>query len=89
MVEWLHWLSGPEFEQTPGDGEGQGSLACFSPWGRNLATEEQQITQNWNKTYEQSKHDKDEVEEANILRGYYYNRVYWEEHVLWMRIEFV
>ena len=24
---------GHEFEQTPGDGEGQGSLACCSPWG--------------------------------------------------------
>ena len=29
MVGW----SGHEFEQTPEDGEGQGSLACCSPWG--------------------------------------------------------
>ena len=28
-----HCLSGHEFEQTPGNGEGQGSLACCSPWG--------------------------------------------------------
>ena len=34
MVEWHHWLNGNEFEQTLGDGEGQGSLACCSPWGR-------------------------------------------------------
>ena len=27
-------LKGHEFEQTPGDGEGQGSLKCCSPWGR-------------------------------------------------------
>ena len=33
MVGWHHWL-GHEFEQTPGDSEGQGSLACCSPWGR-------------------------------------------------------
>ena len=33
MVGWLHWLSGHEFEQTSGDSEGQGSLACCSPWG--------------------------------------------------------
>ena len=33
MVEWHHWFNGHEFEQTPGDGEGQGSLACCSPWG--------------------------------------------------------
>ena len=34
MVWWHHWLNGCEFEQTPGDGEGQGSLVCFSAWGR-------------------------------------------------------
>ena len=34
MVEWLHWLNGHEFEQALGDGEGQGSLMCYSPWGR-------------------------------------------------------
>ena len=28
MVGWLHWLNGHEFEQAPGDGEGQGSLEC-------------------------------------------------------------
>ena len=33
MVGWHHRLSGHEFEQTLGDGEGQGSLACCSPWG--------------------------------------------------------
>ena len=33
MVGWHHQLNGHEFEQTPGDGEGQGSLACCSPWG--------------------------------------------------------
>ena len=34
MVEWLHRLNGHEFEQTRGDGEGQGNLVCCSPWGR-------------------------------------------------------
>ena len=29
MVGWHHWLNGHEFEQTPGDSKGQGSLACF------------------------------------------------------------
>ena len=33
MVGWHHWLNGQEFEQAPGDGEGQGSLTCCSPWG--------------------------------------------------------
>ena len=34
IVGWHHQLSGHKFEQTPGDGEGQGSLVCCSPWGR-------------------------------------------------------
>ena len=33
MVGWRHQLNGHEFEQTLGDREGQGSLACCSPWG--------------------------------------------------------
>ena len=32
-VGWHHRLSGHEFEQARGDGEGQGSLVCWSPWG--------------------------------------------------------
>ena len=32
MVGWHHRLNGHEFEQTLGDGEGQGSLACYGPW---------------------------------------------------------
>ena len=34
MVGWHHQLNGLEFEQTPGVSDGQGSLACCSPWGR-------------------------------------------------------
>ena len=33
MVRWHHRLDGREFEQALGVGEGQGSLACCSPWG--------------------------------------------------------
>ena len=33
MVGWYHQLSGHEFEQALGVGEGQGGLACYSPWG--------------------------------------------------------
>ena len=33
MVGWHHRLNGHEFEQDPGDSEGQGSLGCCSPWG--------------------------------------------------------
>ena len=33
MVGWHQWLNGHEFEQTPRDGNGQGSLVCCSSWG--------------------------------------------------------
>ena len=29
---WHHQLNGHEFEKAPGNGEGQGSLVCCSPW---------------------------------------------------------
>ena len=34
MFGWHHQLDGHEFEQAQGVGDGQGSLACCSPWGR-------------------------------------------------------
>ena len=34
MVGWPHRLNRHEFEQALGNGAGQGSLACYSPWGR-------------------------------------------------------
>ena len=34
MVGWHHRLDGRELEQAPGVGDGQGGLACCSPWGR-------------------------------------------------------
>ena len=34
MVAWYHRLDGHELEQAPGVGNGQGDLACCSPWGR-------------------------------------------------------
>ena len=34
MAEWYHRLNEQEFEKTPGVDDGQGGLACCSPWGR-------------------------------------------------------
>ena len=46
IVGWHHWLSGREFEQTLGDGEGQGSLACCSLWDcKKTDVTEQQLQQ--------------------------------------------
>jgi len=39
----MRWLDGHEFEQALGDGEGQGSLACCSPWGHKESDTTQQL----------------------------------------------
>ena len=45
MVGWHHLLNGHEFEQALGVGDGQGSLACYSPWGRKKSdTTETKVT---------------------------------------------
>ena len=43
MVGWHHQLNGQEFEQIWGDAEGQGSLACCSPWGHKESDMTQQL----------------------------------------------
>ena len=46
MVGWHHQLNGHEFGQAPGDGEGQGSLACYSPWGHKESDLTEQLNNN-------------------------------------------
>ena len=46
MVKWHHWLNGDEFEQTPGDGEGQGSLMCCSPRGHKELDTAERLSNN-------------------------------------------
>ena len=46
VVGWHHCLNGHEFEQTLGDSEGQGSLACYSPWGHKESDMIQQLKNN-------------------------------------------
>ena len=45
MVGWHYQLDGHEFGWTPGDGEGQGSLACCDLWGRKESDTTEQL--NW------------------------------------------
>ena len=52
MAGWHHRLNGHELKQARGDDEGQGSLACRSPWGsqrtgHNSATEKQVTNLHW------------------------------------------
>ena len=50
MVGWHHWLDGREFEWTPEDSEGQGSLACCSPMGLQSQTRLRVTELNWRVT---------------------------------------
>ena len=50
MVGWHHWLIGHEFVQALGVGDGQGSLACCSPWGRKESDTPEQL--NWTELVE-------------------------------------
>ena len=46
MAGWHHRPNGHELEQTPGDGEGQGSLECCSPWGHIELDRTEQLNNN-------------------------------------------
>ena len=45
MAGWHHWLNGRESEWTPGDGDGQGGLACCDSWGRKESDTTERL--NW------------------------------------------
>ena len=50
MVGWHHQFNGPEFEQAPGVGEGQGSLACCSSWGCEESNTTERL--NWTEPFQ-------------------------------------
>ena len=51
MVGWHHRLNGHEFERAPGDGDGQGSLACYNPWGHKESDTTERLNNNKNTVY--------------------------------------
>ena len=46
MFAWHHQLNGHELEQTPGDSDRQGGLACCSPWGCKELDMTEQLSNN-------------------------------------------
>ena len=46
MFGWHHWLNAHEFEQTLGDGGGQGSLVCCSPRGHKESDTTERLNSN-------------------------------------------
>ena len=67
MVGWHHWLSGHEFEQTPGDGEGQGSLECYSPWGCKESDMTERL--NWTALNERNQRWHKQMERYSMFLG--------------------
>ena len=63
MVGWHHRLNRHEFESTPGVGDGQGDLACCSPWGLKESYTTEQL--NWTEP----------LEGGNVVGGEYRGRV--------------
>ena len=53
MVGWHHWLNGDKFEWTPGVGDGQGGLACCSPWDCKELDMTEQLNWTINQTHVQ------------------------------------
>ena len=51
MVGWHHWLNGHEFEQVPGDGGGQGNLACCSPRGCKESDTTEELSNSGNQAF--------------------------------------
>ena len=65
MVGWHHWFNGHEFEQAPGVGDEQGSLACCSPWGHKESDTTEWL--NWlNWMGEEDRYP--DINHANMLR---------------------
>ena len=64
MVRWHHWLDGHEFEQTLRAGDGQGSLACCSPWGHKELDTTERL--NWTEIY--SNYKKKSIKETSTLQ---------------------
>ena len=56
MVGWHDWLNGHEFEQALGDGEGQGSLVCCSPWSRKESDTTEPLNSSSTSTFSSIQH---------------------------------
>ena len=65
MAEWHHQLNGHEFEQALGIGNGQGSLACCSPWGHKESDTTERL--DWTEQDIQREKRKGDSDDLNII----------------------
>ena len=66
MVGWHHWLNGYEFKQAPGVGDGQGSLACCSPYGHKESDMTERLNwtdRSWRNRIDKKKYTESEQKE--------------------------
>ena len=63
-----HWLNGHEFEQAPGMGHGQGSLACSSPWGHKESDTTEKLNRNCYKGHSTSEEKSPQSERSGDLQ---------------------
>ena len=66
MVGWHHRLDGHELEQLLGDSEGQGSLACCSPWGGKVSDTPERLN-NKKSRYEVQQQHKGERQKLEVF----------------------
>ena len=64
MVRWHHRLNGHEFQHAPGVGDGQGGLACCSPWGCKESDTTEQL--NWTEQCTQKTLNKNKEVSINV-----------------------
>ena len=69
MVGWHHQLKGHEFEKTPGDSEGQGSLACCSLWSLKESNTTEGLKNNNQHKYSNASLQNVVLSKQNILRS--------------------
>ena len=69
MAGWHHRLNGHELEQALGDGEGQGSLACCSLWGRKESDTTQRLNKllTFTESTQNNRHLKKQEQQVKIL----------------------
>ena len=67
MVGWHHWLNGHEFEETSGDGGGQGSLACCIPWGPKVLGTTEWLNNNQQPTPHLATHSRSGLHPAGFV----------------------
>ena len=71
VVGWHHRLNGHEFEQTLGDGEGQGSLACCSPWDHKEADTTEWLNSSSSKLQSPLSYQQSQEKHPFLLQGSY------------------